>query len=46
MYDYHFDHPNNQWNVFDGRGLYVCSFYTAKEADDFCKYNNGQAGYE
>ena len=45
MYECHYDHQQGIWNVFDGKGFYVCSFPTAKEANDFCKYSNQQAGY-
>jgi len=40
MYTYHYDHPGQQWNVFNQQGFYVCSFFTATEAADFCKYAN------
>lgn len=41
-FDYHYDYPNEQWNVFDPQGGYVCSFGSASEARDFCKSANGE----
>lgn len=41
-YDYHYDYPNEQWNVFDSQGGYVCSFGSADEARSFCKSANGE----
>ena len=43
MYKYHYDKPNDQWNVFKvihGVELYVCSFTTLAEAQRFCKTEN------
>jgi hypothetical protein len=40
-YNWHYDYPNQQWNVFDGNGNYVCSFGTADEAREFCSSANG-----
>jgi len=44
MYVKHYDHPNQQWNIFfedDGRQMYLCSFSTVEEADRFCRAMNG-----
>ena len=38
MYTYHFDHPNQQWNVFqivNGREEYRCSFKTLEEVNEY-----------
>jgi hypothetical protein len=37
---YHYDRPNQQWNVFKvigGRENYICSFSTSEAANAFCK---------
>jgi hypothetical protein len=46
MYNFHYDHQLFHWNVFDASGFYVCSFRSAQEAADFCKYVNQEVGYE
>jgi hypothetical protein len=40
MYIYHYSYPEQQWNVFDKNGFYVCSFATAAEAKSFCDSAN------
>jgi hypothetical protein len=37
MYAYHFDYPNQQWNVFQvvkGQEQFYCSFKTLAEAQE------------
>lgn len=43
-YVYHYDVPNNRWNVFevvDGRENYLRFFVELEDARDFCSINNG-----
>ena len=40
-YNYHYDFPNQRWNVFDPQGNYLCWFKDVEDARDFCSINNG-----
>lgn len=43
-FTYHKDIPNNQWNIYevvDGHEIYLFSFPTLQEAQDFCNVKNG-----
>ncbi len=46
MYAYHFDYPNQQWNVFqvvNGQEQFYCSFKTLGEAKECVKIMMGFA---
>lgn len=43
MYVFHYDKPNDQWNVYyrhDGREEYVTSFKDLQDAMNFCEEKN------
>jgi len=40
---YHYDRPNNKWNVFqiiDGHEIFIQAFDTLEEEKDFISINN------
>lgn len=43
MYIFHYDKPNNKWNVFfwyKGGQDFVCAFNTLAEAQQYCEEHN------
>lgn len=47
MYTYHYDHQNEQWNIFEvlrGYEIYICSVKTVDEAIAYCNANAYPSG--